>query len=365
MSAAASFLMPTGIHAQVRLRDLVFNLGGSADGYAGTLSEQGIPVADSADHVSAVVGELGVRGVLSLFGTPRRSLEASFDGGVRQTGATGFNADRDYAPREWVGSVSARFTETLGTWGVLSARGLIRGRHIVDRPPMPLYLQPGYATRQGGLGLATRSFGGVSFDAQGDVESADYSAVDYLPQYDLLDRHAVGFEVGARWGAPATIRFYGGLRWSEYENQGSFYPPDPFRRDRTTRVGLEWTYPGDVFAQVGLDGTLNRSNSYRPEYDALSVRALLTAPLPQDFSLNVYVLFTSKSYLHEVAFPRLVPGEEADNASVAYLQVGRPLASNLDGAVRLAWTRAETDVGGAYYRRFGASLQFNFRPLGN
>jgi hypothetical protein len=230
---------------------------------------------------------------------------------------------------------------------------------------MPLFLQPGYSSASGGLGLATRSFQGVSFDAQADIEEADYHALEYLPQLDLLDRSAAGIEVGVRWGGPSTIRFYGGFRWTDYANQGSFDPTDPFRRDRTARMGLEWTYPGDVFAQLGLDGTLNRSNSNRPEYDAVSVRALLTAPLPRDFSLNFYSVFTFKSYVHDTSFARLVPGEEADNASVAYLQIGHALASNLDGAVRFAWTRAETDIGSAYYRRFGGSVQFNYRPLGN
>jgi len=236
---------------------------------------------------------------------------------------------------------------------------------VEDRPPTPLFLQPGYSTRSGGIGVATRPFGGVSFDAQGDVEVADYRVLASLPQLDLLDREAKGFELGVRWGGPSTIRFYGGLQWTDYNKQGSFDPSDPFRRDRTARLGLEWTYPGDVFVQVGLDGTLNRSNSNRPEYDAVSARALLTAPLPRDFSLNLYSVFTFKSYVHDITFDRLVPGEEADNASVAYLQIGHALASNLDGAVRFAWTRAETDFGSAYYRRFGGSIQFNYRPLGN
>ena len=215
---------------------------------------------------------------------------------------------------------------------------------------MPLFLQPGYSTSSAGLGVATGPFGGLSFDAQADLEGADYRALDYLPQLDLLDRNAVGLELGVRWGGPSTIRFYGGFRWTDYSNQGSFDSTDPFRRDRTARVGLEWTYPGDIFAQVGLDGTLNRSNSIRPEYDAVSFRALLTAPLPRDFSLNFYSVFTFKSYVHDISYARLVPGEEADNASVAYLQIGHALASNLDGAVRFAWTRAETDIGSAYYR---------------
>ena len=364
LAACAALLTPQPGRGQLRVQDLVVTMGGSVDSYSGNFSAVTVPFLDPADRATAVVGEFGVRGVVALLRTPTRTVDFFVDGGGRQSATVGF-VRRDYAPREWVGSTSIRATQALGNWGSLVANGTVRGRGVKDRPPMPLFLQPGYATFQGTVGLATRSFGGLSLDFQGDFEAADYRALDSLPQLDLLDREAKGFELGVRWGGPSTIRFYGGLRWADYKNQGSFDPEDPFRRDRTTRLGLEWTYPGDVFAQIGLDGTLNRSNSNRPEYDAVSLRGLFTAPLPRDFSLHLFAVVTSKNYLHDIGFARLVPGEEADNASVAYLQVGRPLASNLDGAVRFAWTRAETDFGSAYYRRFGTSIQFNYRPFGN
>lgn len=229
---------------------------------------------------------------------------------------------------------------------------------------MPLFLQPGYTTLQGSIAVLTRPFDGAAFDAEVDLERADYRALKLLPQLDLLDRTSSGIEAGARWGGASTVRFYGGFRWTDYSRQGSFDPEDPFRRDHTARVGLEWAYEGHVVAQVGVDGTVNRSNSNRPEYDAVSARGVLTAPLPNQFSLNLYALFTAKSYVHDTDFARLVPGEEADNASLAYLQLSRPISTSLDGAFRLAWTRAETDYGSAYYRRIGASVQFNYRPTG-
>jgi hypothetical protein len=40
----------------------------------------------------------------------------------------------------------------------------------------------------------------------------------------------------------------------------------------------------------------------------------------------------------------------------------RPLFVNLDGVLRFGWTRAETDIGNSYYRRFGVSMLMNFRP---
>lgn len=345
--------------AQVRWRDLVVTMGGSVEAYSGNLSAVTVPTVDSTEHAVALVGELGVSGIVLLAQNRTRLFEVSFDGGMRQSAALGFQR-WDYAPREWVGSTSARFTNSVGSWGSVIVQGGVRGRAVRDRPPMPLFLQPGYAILLGSMGVLTRSFDGVAFDAQVDLEHADYRALQ--PQFDLLDRTSSGFEAGVRWGGAATVRFYGGFRWTDHSNQGSFDPDDPFRRDHTARVGLEWTYEGDIVSQVGVDGTLNRSNSNRPEYDAVSVRALVTAPLPHQFSLNLYALLTAKSYVHETDFARLVPGEEADNASIAYLQLGRPVAANLDAAFRLGWTRAETDIGSAYYRRLGASLQLNYRP---
>ena len=347
--------------AQVRWQDLVVTMGGSVEGFSGNFSDVTTTLVDSAEHVTALVGEVGGRGMLSLFQTRQRSLDLSFDAGLRQASALGFRS-RDYAPREWVGSAAARYTHAVGTWGSLVLRSGVRGRSVQDRPPPPLFLQPGYARLEGSAGVLTRSFDGVTFDAQVDLERANYDATTLQPQLELLDRTSSGIEAGVRWGTTQTMRFYGGFRWTDYRNQESFVAEDPFRRDRTAQVGLEWNYAGSAYIQVGMDGTMNRSNGMRPEYDAFSARAQLTAPLPQGFSLNAFALLTAKRYVHEIDFTRLVPGEEADNASIAYLQIGRAVAGNLDAAFRLGWTRAETEIGNAYYRRFGASVQLSYRP---
>jgi len=351
---------PSLAASQVRWQDLVITLGSSAERYTGNFSAVTSPIVDSTDHATAVVGEVGLRGSIMLMERDRQSLLFSVDGGVRQSAAFGFVV-RDYAPREWVGSGSLQFVQTLGAVGRLFAQAGASSRSVRDRPPMPLFLQPGYSRTSGSFGFLSRSLDGVSLDFEADVESADYHALEFIPQLDLLDRRGFGLEVRARWGDEAsTVRFFGGLRWTEYENQGSF----EFRKDRTVRTGLDWTHAGRVFVQMGLEGTLNRSNSNRPEYDALSVSALVSAPLPARMTLNAYALLTGKSYVKETDLARLVPGEEADNASIAYVQVGRPLAINLDGALRLGWTRAETDIGSAYYQRFGMSLRLNYRPNG-
>jgi len=363
LTVAVVLAAPSTATAQVKVRDLVVTLGGSVEGYAGNFSAVSNPLVDSTDHAVATVGELGLRGIVTLLERSGRNLELSFDGGMRQTAAFGFEF-QDYAPREWVGNLSARFQQRLGTWGSLQLRGGVRERAVRDRPPPPLFLQPSYGTRQGSVSLVTRSLDGVSLDGTFDLESVNYETPSLLPQLDLLDRRSSGVELGLRWGYTSTMRFYGGVRWTDYTNQPSYDPADPFRRDHTIHAGVEWTYAGAAFAQMGLDGTLNRSNGKRPEYDALSFRLLITTPLPGDFSASLYALLTGKSYIAEVTYARLVPGEEADNASLAYLQLNRPIATNLDGGIRFGWTRAETDIGSAYYRRFGTSIQLNYRPMG-
>ena len=109
---------------------------------------------------------------------------------------------------------------------------------------------------------------------------------------------------------------------------------------------------------MGVEGTRNRSNSRRPEYDALSLRAQVTYPLPWSVIADAFVVATGKSYLFETEFVRLVPGEEADNASQAYLTLSRAVAANLDAALQFGWTRAETDVGEQYYERYGVTVLF-------
>jgi hypothetical protein len=358
----AALFAPHPVAGQVRWSDLVFTIGGSAERYTGNFSAVTVAVIDSTDRATAAGGEVGVRGRLILFERERQGLMLDLDGGVRQAAALGFRL-RDYTPREWVGSSSLEFQQSLGSWATGSVRGGVTARSVRDRPPMPLFMQPGYATVNAAVSLVTRSFQGVAFDLVSDIESADYRALQFVPQLDLLDRRAAGFEAGARWGRePSMIRFFAGVRWSEYEHQGSFDPDDPFRRDRTVRAGLGWTHVGDMLVQVGLEGTLNRSNSNRPEYDALSLSAALTAPLPGRLTLSALALLTTKSYVNETDFARLVPGEEADNASIAYAELMRSIQSNLDGGFRVGWTRAETDIGNAYYQRFGFSFLFNYRP---
>jgi len=362
------FLVVGPAAGQVRLQDLVFTGGVSVESYEGNLSAVTVPVIDSTDRASAAAGEFGAHGELRLLessGTPwDRYLSVEFDAGFRQFAAAGFEL-RDYAPREWVGRLDLSWWQRLGGVGLVTAAGTFRGRTVADRTPMPLFLQPGYATARGALVFQTYEIEGVSLEMSIDAESMDYQSVSLLSQLDLLDRRSKGFEVGALANRESwRMRFYGGARSTEYHRQDSFDPEDPFRRDRTLHMGALWVLNlAAVEAELGVEGTLNRSNSQRPEYDAVSGRAAVHAPLPfWDLGLHLYTVLTGKTYVHDSPFVRLVPGEEADNASVAYIALDRPIVRNLGATVRFGWARAETDVGNSYYSRFGTSFLLNYRP---
>lgn len=357
----ACALIPSGLPAQVTLEDLVFTGGASLEGYRGNLAAVTVPAVDSTDQASAAVGELGLRGQIIFLNRTERSLQLQVDAGLRQFVAGGFEI-RDYAPREWVGRAELSFRESLEGVGDLWFQGGLGGRRVEDRPPMPLFIQPGYGTAEGRVRLNLLPRRGVLLDAQVMGEMADYSTGAFTPQLALLDRRMWGMEVGARWDRDWTLRVHTAFRATEYPNQGTFDPGDPFRKDRAFSLGATWTLQSNLFVQAGLEATLNRSNSDRPEYNALSFRGVVSAPLPRNVNLNLYAVLTAKSYVNDTEFARLVPGEEADNASTVYLELARPLKVNLDGAVRFGWSRAETDIGESYFHRFGTTVLFRYRP---
>ncbi|MBT8397869.1 MAG: hypothetical protein HKO65_11900 [Gemmatimonadetes bacterium] len=360
-SVCGAFCIPGQLMGQVTWQDLVFTGGISAEWYNGNLTAVTAP-ADPATEASAAVGEFGLRGGVILVDDERRTFGLQFDSGLRQFTAGGFVV-REYAPRELVGRLDFMYRQTAGSLGEIWVLGGVAGRGVDDRPPMPLFIQPGHNTIDGRVRLRLYPIDGVSYDAQLFGELANYGTTDLTPQLSLLDRMVLGSEVGATWGSDWTIRGHAGFRYSEYKNQGTFDPDDPLRRDKTFNLGATWTLQSTVLAQVGVEGFVNRSNSSRPEYNALTLRTVVSVPLPDQFSLNFSADLTAKSYLTETEDVLLVPGEEADNASVVYLEASRPLFVNLDGAVRFGWTRAEAEAGNEYYERFGASVLFRYRPF--
>lgn len=362
LGVGAATVVSSPAAGQLQVRDLVVTGGVSMEGYHGNLSAVTVPLVDSTDQAAAAVGQFGARGEVLLLSDEERVLQADFDTGFRQSAADGFEV-RDYSPREWVGSLQLDYRQRIEGVGTLGVRARGKGRRVQDRPPMPLFIQPGYGSVDGAVSMAFRPLQGVRFDLRLGAETTDYRSLELVPQLDLLDRRSVSGEVGAEWtGSASSVRVFGSLRGTRYPHQGSFDPADPFRRDRSVRAGATWTLRSDVIAQLGLEGVLNRSNSDRPEYDAVSVQGLLSVPLPAEFGVDFYGVLTSKSYIHPTDFARLVPGEEADNASIAYVSLTRPLGPSLDGALRLGWTRAETDIGNSYFERFGATFFLHYRP---
>ncbi len=353
--------LPTAATSQILWRDLVFTGGLSVEGYRGNLPAITVTAVDLTEKVSAAVGEFGLRGDLLLVNREERTFSIRFDSGLRQFVAGGF-VIRDYAPKELVGRADLSYRERAGSLGELWFFGGVGGRRVTDRPPMPLFIQPGYGTLDGRVRLQLHPIDGVSYDAQLFGEVAAYGTTKLTPQLALLDRQVLGVELGAAWGRGWNIRAYTGFRASEYRNQGTFDPSDPLRRDKTLNLGATWTLRSSYFAQVGVEGIANRSNSSRPEYNALTVRAVVSVPMPHEFSLNLFADLTRKRYVARTEFAQLVPGEEADNASVIYLEAIRPLFANLDGAVRFGWSRAEADIGNSYFERFGGTILFRYRP---
>lgn len=359
-------LHPPGTQAQVSLHDLVVTGGVAAEGYRGNLEAAAVTVRDSSDAAAAAMGELAVRGELGLLRRPERRVDLSFDAGMRQFAASGFDL-RDYAPREFVGSLNASGAQGLGEYGTGTMNVGFRMRSVRDRPPMPLYIQPAVRSASGGIGFQTHLLeewtGGARVRAELRGEWADYPAVDYAPQLDLLDFHSGGLELGAEWTRQdSRMRAYTALDGERYQAQRTGDPDDPYRMDRIWRLGGRWTRDGPLYLQFGLEGTLRRSNSLRPEYNALRLESVASTQLPLGLSATLYATLAGKRYRHATEFARLIPGEEADNASVAYLSVGRAVAENLDSTLRLGWTRAETEIGDNYFQRFGLTVLLNYRP---
>ncbi len=363
-AAGMALLAPQSSSAQVRVEDLVVTTGFSGQRYTGNLASITAPVVDSTDGASAVVGEVGVRGALSLFEGERTRAFGTFDTGLRQYVASGFQR-RDYSPQEFVARAQIGLLRSLGGWGDGELRLSGRTRTVDDRPPMPLFLQASFDEWNAAAVWRSPTFSeDVRMDVRVDAEQADFEGIAGLDQLRLLDRRSNGAEVGISLGSESRVRAFTALRWTDYPEQESFDPTDPFRRDRTLNLGASWSFGSAYLAEVGVVGTINRSNSSRPEYDAISLTADLLMPLPwYGLNLNVFGVLTGKSYVQDTDFARLVPGEEADDASIVFVDLSRAIADNLGVTLRFGWTRAETDIGDSYYQRIGTTLLFNYRPL--
>lgn len=359
---------------QVRLQELVVTVDASADWHRGNFSAVTVPRLDSAESVASGAGQAQVRGLVALLSNERRGLFVEFDGSLQQFATGGFKYRR-YAPRRHSGDLTAWYQQRVGSGGLrLSAGAATMGVH--DRPPLPLYLSPGYQ-RYFGSATYARAVGGVQARAGVRAESADYGAV--LPQLDLLDRSALRTWLGALpWtGERSAIELRGQYSYVSYTRQGgSGAPNDPFRTDHMLRASATWCWrtpscwgfperaadaDGSWEGAVTVVGLLNRSNSRRVEYDLLRLGAWASTPVGSNLLL-VEGQLAAKRY-RRAFMHALVPGEEADNSSYVAASLQRALLGpELRGSVRVRWMRAETSIGDAYFRRLGLSVSLNYRP---
>jgi len=375
VSLAPAVALP--LEGQVQLEGVVISSASFAESHAGALNAINVPVVDSAEAVLAVGGEVAAAGYLSLFSRLRSSLRLHLSGAWRQTASWGF-LSRDYAPTEWDGRADAEFRRWI-RHGVFTTNFGIEARSIWDRPPMPLYKQPGVFATSASITYQNTTVGTARMDVRLYYRDADYGAPPNFRQLDLLDQRRLGIEVGSSWGdrgqnvepwgkAGATMRFHMATDRAEYNSQNTFEPGDPHRSDRILRAGLSWSREGLVNSTFGLrvdlkvEGIASRSNSHRPEYDAFRAEGFAQLGFASGYSLAATAILHNKNYVHDTPFQRLVPGEEADNTSHLWLRVTREMNRQLDAHLQLEWVRAETDFSRAYVWRSGISLGANYRP---
>ena len=362
LGAIGAIAVTAPLDGQFTLDELVITGGASAEGYRGNLPAVGVPLRDSTEFASAAIGEVTLHADASYGQARGGAFRFVFDGGLRHFSARGFELS-DYSPREWVGTLDGTYSRSLASWLGIEARLQLRGRQIDDRPPMPLFLQPGFRAGQLAIGFDVRGPRAVLYDLELAADRSDFLTPEFAPQIRLLNRDVYRAEAGATLsGGRSLLRVFVAGERSEYPKQITFDPRDPKRLDGTVRTGAFWTYQGAYILQMGLEARANRSNSDRPEYDAITLSGLLSASLPRGIAFSAYGALTGKQYLHDTDFARLLPGDEANSASLAYVSLTRSLALNLDGTLRVGWSRAETEIGGAYYQRFGGSFLLHFRP---
>lgn len=357
-------LMPGDLRGQFRVNDFVITAGLVGEAWWGDFSAITVPQFDSTESATAAVGEWSVRGDFDLLNGSGRRLSATLNGGFRQSATGGFQL-RNYAPREQSGRLGLVYTESIGG-GHLSVDATARSRRVIDRPPMPMFKPPGYDI-YGAQARYQKSVLGVNLHVQVAGEQADYKPPALLTHLDFLDRNSAIVEAGGsrRFYLDADRVEYWGVGLSgayghhSYPRQGG----EVQRVDNAMRLGAIFDMRWDrLELTVTMDGTRSRSTSPRVEYN--HGRVHMDAVWHWDETdLSVVGTLARKRYL-DPGQDALVPGEEADNASILYAELTRTLGSRIYGAFRLGWRKVETNFTGAYYTRFGGGFSLRVRPWG-
>ena len=372
MLGVLALLLGTGTASgQVRLENvsITMGVGGEMYGSDGNFLSIAVPQVDSTDSALGASGDMGAAGTLIFMADNGRSLITEFDFGMRQFWTGGFQA-RNYAPRELSGRVRANYSQHFGG-GTLAVIPSLDSRRIADRPPLPLYLAPGYSAGAVVANYSRAVATDLAFYGQLTGETKDYTAD--LPALDDLDRRSAGLEAGVQMffrGRPetrdpeirdqSTLRFFGTYLHHSYPKQGEGL----LRRDNAARIGGEFTLDrrDTQGFQLALraHGTRSRSNSRRVDYNAGRIEVEGSVELGEDTQLDLQGLWAVKRYINQQDF--LIPGEEADNATIVFAQVTRFLRDGVRAGIGGGWRRAETNFSGAYYQRFSMSFSLTVSP---
>ncbi len=364
---AATMLVerPRRVQAQVRMERLTANMGVATEMYGSRdFSAITVPQIDSTESAFAGVGDMGLRG--RLIAETEHSLYCDLDGRMRQFVTSGFKL-RNYAPRELSGRVECAYAQQIGG-GRLSVQPIVDTRHIADRPPLPIYLPPGYNSSSVVV-TYDRPFR-PSFSAYGQLggEIRDFARPGVLPALDLLDRQELSAQLGAVRNFPgppdswdrSEIEVFGAYRHLAYPKQGLGL----LRRDNALQVGGRFTLDRPEMQGLRIElrasGIRSRSNSRRVEYNAATLDAELGFDLGAFNLVSLDGSWKAKRYV--TPQQALVPGEEADNSTSIVATITRILDNGVRAALEGGWTRAETNVSGAYYERFSISFNLAVTP---
>jgi len=364
---AGALHLPVKLAGQGLVRDFVISGGVAGEAWNGDFAAITVPQIDSTERAVAWVGEWSANGKFTLLAREHSRLEATLDAGFRQFATGGYQL-RNYAPREHRGLLRTTYQHALGggRFGNVYGEATARILGITDRPPMPIYLSPGYEAYRLTAGYG-RSVRDLDVDLAVSGERADFAAPVLLRNLDLLDRTSLIVEAGAGRreysGSESDVdysgfRFFGAYRYHSYPKQG--YPV--LRADHAIGLGGIYELSSErVYFKTTLDGTRSRSSSRRVEYNAARLSAEIQWGFSETMGLNISGKVARKRYI-DPGQHALVPGEEADNETNLYAEITRQLGPGVDGALRLGWQKVETNFSGAYYTRFGGGFFLRARP---
>lgn len=354
---------------RVALRNLVFTAGAQGARYWGDFSSITVLQIDSTRSALAGTGEFGVRGQVVAPGSTRE-LRLDFGADLAQFATGGFEL-RNYAPREYTGELGLYYGQHLSA-GVLNVKVELSARGVADRPPMPLYMVPGFRRWSGSVGYwRPVAFTSLIDDVELDftMENRDFAAPRLLPQLDLLDRSSgeLTLKTSRSWqrdgsGGTDALSVFGAYRYHNYPRKGLSIR----RRDRAGRLGAEWVMDRvetlGFHLSVNVSGTRNWSNSRRVEYSSVSFQGVAAKTMGAKTTAILDLTLAAKSYTHQAGHEYLVPGEEADNATIVHAKVDRELGPGIRGVLGFFWRDAETNISGAFYRSLGTTFLMNIRP---